>query len=68
MSHIYIAIHCVFDKILVLSQHLMLSKICLSYQLCKLCKLAHLHIQKFGNAQFYDKALYVGHSINNIYF
>ena len=26
MSHLYIAIHCVFDKILVLTQHPMLNK------------------------------------------
>ena len=26
MSHLYIAIHCVFDKILVLTQHAMLKK------------------------------------------
>ena len=64
MSHINITIPCVFDKMLVLTQHPMLNKIYLSYQLCKL---AHLHIQEFGNAQFYDKTLYLEHLINNIY-
>ena len=63
MSHICITIYCVFDRLLVLTEHLMLNKICLTNSLYKL---AHLHIQKFGNAQFYDKTLYDGHSINNI--